>query len=197
MWDPQHLTTLRASTVCYGDSVLYLLYVAVREQVRRKRGGKVHSAPLRHFVSQLCAGVYDFASFFNFVYDLYWNIQQYVTILQWSVCFWSSYISFHGLKLGTFFFVVFSSFQNINMPIAVVARPKAWTVFARSNTDIVDSNPIGVIDVCVCSFCVCVVLLIGIGLATGWSPVQGVLPTGYRNRKTETEAKAQQKGGRA
>jgi hypothetical protein len=35
----------------------------------------------------------------------------------------------------------------------------------------------------VCLFCVCVVLCAGSGLATGWSPVQGVLPTMYRIKK--------------
>jgi hypothetical protein len=34
-------------------------------------------------------------------------------------------------------------------------------------------------DVCVCLFCVCVDLCVGSGLATGWSPIQGVLPTMY------------------
>jgi hypothetical protein len=53
------------------------------------------------------------------------------------------------------------------------------TVFARSNTEIVYSNPTGVMDVCVRLFCVCVVLCISSSLATGWSPVQGVLPTVY------------------
>jgi hypothetical protein len=34
----------------------------------------------------------------------------------------------------------------------------------------------------VCVYSVCVVLRVGRGLATGWSPVQGVLPTVYRSR---------------
>jgi hypothetical protein len=34
-------------------------------------------------------------------------------------------------------------------------------------------------DVCVRSFCVCVVLCAGSGLEAGWSLVQGVLPTVY------------------
>jgi hypothetical protein len=46
-----------------------------------------------------------------------------------------------------------------------------WTVFARS-------NPTQVMDICVRLFCVRV-LCVGSGLATGWSPVQGVLPTLY------------------
>jgi hypothetical protein len=37
--------------------------------------------------------------------------------------------------------------------------------------------------------CVCV-LCVGSGLATSRSPVQGVLPTAYRIRKAEKEAKA-------
>jgi hypothetical protein len=37
-------------------------------------------------------------------------------------------------------------------------------------------------NVCVRLFCVCVVLCVGSGLATGWSPVQGVLPTVYKLR---------------
>jgi hypothetical protein len=32
-------------------------------------------------------------------------------------------------------------------------------------------------------FCVCVVLWVCRGLETGWSPVQGVLPTVYRIKK--------------
>jgi hypothetical protein len=38
------------------------------------------------------------------------------------------------------------------IPITVAARSKEWTVFARSNTGIVGSNPIWGIDVCVCLF---------------------------------------------
>jgi hypothetical protein len=48
-----------------------------------------------------------------------------------------------------------------------------WTVFARSNAGIVSSNPTRWIDGCV-------VLCVGSGLATGWSPVQGALPTPYK-----------------
>jgi hypothetical protein len=56
-------------------------------------------------------------------------------------------------------------------PITVAARSKAWTVFVRSNTGIVGSNPTRGIDVCVYS-----VFVLGSGLATDWSLVQGVLP---------------------
>jgi hypothetical protein len=48
----------------------------------------------------------------------------------------------------------------------MAARSKAWTVFARSNAGIVGSNPIQGMDDCARSFCVCVVLCVGSGLAT-------------------------------
>jgi hypothetical protein len=65
----------------------------------------------------------------------------------------------------------------IYLPITVVARSKAWTVLARLNTGIVGSNPTRGMDVCVRLFCVCVLLCIRGLLATGWSSVQGALPT--------------------
>jgi hypothetical protein len=49
--------------------------------------------------------------------------------------------------------------------ITVAARSTALTVFARSNTGVVGSNPARGMDVCVLLFCVCVVC-IGSGLAT-------------------------------
>jgi hypothetical protein len=69
------------------------------------------------------------------------------------------------------------------LPITVAARSKAWTAFARSNAVIVGSNTTQGMDVFVRVFCVCVVLCVGNGLATGWSPVQGVLPPVYRIKK--------------
>jgi hypothetical protein len=80
--------------------------------------------------------------------------------------------------------VHFSLFNLIQfgMPITVAARCKKWTVFTRSNNGIVCSNPTRGMDVCVRLFCVCVVLCVGGGFATGSSPVQGVLPTVYRLR---------------
>jgi hypothetical protein len=56
------------------------------------------------------------------------------------------------------------------MPIPVVARSKARTVFARSNTGIVGSNHTWVMDVCVRLFCVCAVLRAGSGLARSNPP---------------------------
>jgi hypothetical protein len=55
-----------------------------------------------------------------------------------------------------------------------------------SNTGNMGSNPTQGMDVCLRLFCVCIVLCVGSGFATGSSPVQGVLPTILDQ---ETEAK--------
>jgi hypothetical protein len=52
---------------------------------------------------------------------------------------------------------------------------KVLTIFARSNAGVVGSNPTWRMDDCV--YFVFVFLYIGSGLATGWSPAQGVPPT--------------------
>jgi hypothetical protein len=69
------------------------------------------------------------------------------------------------------------------LPVTVADR---CTVFARSEVGVVDSNPIQDMDVwCVCVFfCVCVVLCLCKGLATSWSPDQGVLPS-INDQETE------------
>jgi hypothetical protein len=66
------------------------------------------------------------------------------------------------------------------LAIRVVARSKAWNVFALSNVGIVVSNPTQGMHDFLRLFCVCVV---GSGLAKGWSPVQRVLPPilGFKN----------------
>jgi hypothetical protein len=61
------------------------------------------------------------------------------------------------------------------LPITVAAQCKAWTAFVRSGSGVVGSDPTRGMFVCVRLFCVCVVLCVGIGLATGWFPFQGVL----------------------
>jgi hypothetical protein len=48
------------------------------------------------------------------------------------------------------------------------------------NTGIVGSNPTQGMDLCVRLLCVCAVLCLGSGLWDGWSPIQGVLPTVYK-----------------
>jgi hypothetical protein len=72
------------------------------------------------------------------------------------------------------------------MPTTLAARSNAWTVFSRSNTGIVGSNHTWSMDVYVRLFSVCVVMCVGSGFATGWSPVQGLLPAvyGLRNWKS-------------
>jgi hypothetical protein len=71
--------------------------------------------------------------------------------------------------------------QLLSLPITLAALSRAWTIFARSNTGVVGSNTTRGMDVCVRLFCV--VPCVGSGLATGWSPIQGVLPTVYRIKK--------------
>jgi hypothetical protein len=72
----------------------------------------------------------------------------------------------------------------------VAARSKAWTVFAFSYTGIVVSNPIRSMNVYVPLFCICVILCVGSGLATSWSPLQGVLLTVYRIKKLRNGTKS-------
>jgi hypothetical protein len=60
--------------------------------------------------------------------------------------------------------------SSILQQITVAAQSKALTVFARSNTGIVVSDPIQDMDVCVGVFCVYVVLCVGRGLATADLP---------------------------
>jgi hypothetical protein len=64
--------------------------------------------------------------------------------------------------------------------ITAAARSKTWTVFGRSNTGVVGSNPARGISACIYLFCICGILYVGIDLATDWSPIPGVLPTVYR-----------------
>jgi hypothetical protein len=52
-------------------------------------------------------------------------------------------------------------------PITVAAGSKARTIFARSNTGVMDSNPTRSMDVCLRLICDCVFLCVGRGLATG------------------------------
>jgi hypothetical protein len=87
--------------------------------------------------------------------------------------------TYHRQQIRTYFslHLEFKECNTFQLSITLVARFKAWTVFARSNTGIMSSHPTWGMDVCVRLSCVCAVLCAGRGLATGWSPVQGVLPT--------------------
>jgi hypothetical protein len=69
------------------------------------------------------------------------------------------------------------NYIRVSLPVAVAERSKAWTIFDRLEAVTANSNPALGMDVwCVSRvFCVCIVLCLGRGLATSWSPVQGVL----------------------
>jgi hypothetical protein len=64
------------------------------------------------------------------------------------------------------------------MPIAVVAQSKARTVFVRSNTEIVGSNPTGDMDVCV--FCVRLLCLLRVEAGKNTSTV---IPASRKRRQ--------------
>jgi hypothetical protein len=68
-------------------------------------------------------------------------------------------------------------FCNVHFADHIGRASKAWTLLARPSTGIVGSNPIQDMDVCVCVFCFCLALCVGCGLAMGWSPVRGDLPS--------------------
>jgi hypothetical protein len=50
--------------------------------------------------------------------------------------------------------------QSAQAPITVAVRSKAWTVFARSDTGVMGSNPTSGMDVCIHLFCAFVVLCV-------------------------------------
>jgi hypothetical protein len=72
----------------------------------------------------------------------------------------------------------------------------AWTVFDRSDTRIMGSNPTQVMDVCVCIYSVFVLSCVRSDLATAWSPIQGVPPTVYKIKKLKS-GQGPKKGSRA
>jgi hypothetical protein len=89
----------------------------------------------------------------------------------------------HWLSTNNVIHVLYS----LTWPVTITERSKACTVFTRSEAGILGSNPTRGMDIwCVCAFlCVCVVLCLDRGLATSWSPVQGVLPTVKWSRNWE------------
>jgi hypothetical protein len=94
----------------------------------------------------------------------------------------------HCSYAGDFFMARCSQKNNLGLVVhpvltTVVAPSKAWTVFARLNAGIVCSNTTQGLDVCLRLFCICVVLCVGSGFVTDWSPVNGVLPTMYKIKK--------------
>jgi hypothetical protein len=86
-----------------------------------------------------------------------------------------------------------TSFLVANVLRLVIANlPITVTVFSGSNNEILGLNPTRG-RMSVCFFCVCVVLCAGSGHATGWPPVQWVLPTLYRIKKLKLQPR-QNKG---
>jgi hypothetical protein len=119
----------------------------------------------------------------------------YLYILKWllhRLSLWANILTAHLGKLavphprknhGVSYAYVFNidiQYKTVisRSPSTVAAHSKAWTVFARSNSEIVCSSPSQGMDVCLPLLCVCV----GSGLATGWSRVQGLLLTVLRLR---------------
>jgi hypothetical protein len=100
---------------------------------------------------------------------------------------WSSQLSFFLMwkthpELG---YVIFSDCSRYEQS-SPAPTPTSWVRI-----------PLQGMDVCVRLFCACVILCVSSGLETDWCPIQGALPKMHRIRKTEKEAKAQQKGCRA
>jgi hypothetical protein len=76
-------------------------------------------------------------------------------------------------------FIINKQLQQ-DLPITVAARSKVWTVFARSNTGIVGSNPKQGMDY-LSAFILFVLPCVGSGLATG------ILPTVLERNWSETK----------
>jgi hypothetical protein len=69
--------------------------------------------------------------------------------------------------------IVYSNYRDI--PVTVAERSKACTIFYRLEAGIVCWNPAQGMNVWYVFICFYVLLCLGRGLATSWSPVQGVL----------------------
>jgi hypothetical protein len=74
------------------------------------------------------------------------------------------------------------------LPITVAARFNAWTVLSPPNAGIVGSNSNQGMD-----GCICVVLCVGSGLATGWSLVKESYRLCKKDYEIEDEARAQRR----
>jgi hypothetical protein len=112
-------------------------------------------------------------SFFFLARIAFWNLQYIFPSLFFFI--WSA-----RCQMARYVYVYIYIYIYIYIgPITVAARLKAWTVFARSTLGSWLRIPLKA-WMSLCVYSVCVVLCVGSGLATGWSPVQEVLPTIYR-----------------
>jgi hypothetical protein len=75
--------------------------------------------------------------------------------------------TYHRKNLISYRYIGILTRSYHNKPITVTVLSKAWTLFARSNTGVMGSNPTRGMDVCVRFFCICAVLCAGSGLSTG------------------------------
>jgi hypothetical protein len=94
-----------------------------------------------------------------------WGTEYELNLFEWNCR--GTYWSYEKQHLKFIDTVVLSHWH---VPMTVATLSEAWTIFTRSNSAVVSSNPIPVIDVCVCLFCVCVVQCVGSCLATRISP---------------------------
>jgi hypothetical protein len=124
------------------------------------------------------------------------------TLLHVTICFGFGYYTYKqicfempkGLEVLNWFAAIslkFDRYKSLFMLhlysswITEASRSKAWTVFSRSNTDVVGSNLSLGMDVCVYVF-----LCVDGSVATGWSPseVSYRLCIGSRNWRKATKA---------
>jgi hypothetical protein len=89
-----------------------------------------------------------------------YNIRGKITITS----FWS--------RILQEFWMRFSWIYSYNTPVTATARSNAWTVFAHSDAGVVGLNHTEGMDICHYSL-----FVLGRTLATGWSLVQGFLPS--------------------
>jgi hypothetical protein len=119
----------------------------------------------------------------NFAPNLYLFVVltelSHTLLRSWLYCFMINYTLYNSITCV-------SLCVSVYWPIIVVARSKAWTVFTRSNAGILGSSLTQGMGFCVLLFCDCVVLYADSDLATGWSPVQGILSTVYRIKEVKS-----------
>jgi hypothetical protein len=136
MSDSRRLTIRWASTACYRDSItFYFIFYTC------------------HFFHYQFMNIFSVENIFEDPPSWDSNVDLYIIIrkLMDSVHLQTVYHTYDDKWVYLLRTSVpdFSCRIRIVQPITVAALSKAWTVFARSNTGIVGSNPTRGIDVCV------------------------------------------------